>query len=221
MLVLLVLVPAEDGRADDAAEMPALHEVDNERAFSDRRRRSQPHAFRVAAASAGTVQAKAPSPCRASRDGAVVVSGRREKMSLPDERYRRGVEILERLSGDGSAPIADEIAEVAPDFARMTIEFLFGDLYSRAALDLRTRELAAIAVFASLGRIPHLRAHVGAAIHVGCTPEEVIEILMQTAIHAGFPAALDALTQCHDLLVDGASRRAPPLCVMQSGPDSP
>jgi len=131
-------------------------------------------------------------------------------MSLPDERYRRGVEVLQRLSGDGPGQIADEIAEVAPDFARMTIEFLFGDLYSRAGLDLRTRELAAVAALASLGRLAHLRAHVGAALHVGCTAEEVVEILMQTAIHAGFPPALDALAGCHDLLVAGPRSGAPP-----------
>src|SRR3569833_2768145 len=49
MLALLIMVPAEDGRLDDAAEMPALHEVDSDRAFSDRRRRRRLRAFSVAA----------------------------------------------------------------------------------------------------------------------------------------------------------------------------
>ena len=84
-------------------------------------------------------------------------------MSLPDERYRRGVEILQRLSGDGAEQTANRVAEIAPDFARMTIEFTLGDLYSRGALDLRTREIAAIAMLAVLGRIPQLRVHVAAA----------------------------------------------------------
>ena len=123
-------------------------------------------------------------------------------MTLPDERYRRGVEILQRLSGESLEPSANRVAEIAPDFARMTIEFPLGDLYSRAAVDLRTRELAAIAALAALGRIPQLRVHVRAARHVGCTCEEVVEILMQTAIYAGFPQALDALAECHDLLAD-------------------
>jgi 4-carboxymuconolactone decarboxylase len=121
-------------------------------------------------------------------------------MTLPDERYRRGVEILQRLSGNAIEQSASKVAEIAPDFARMTIEFPLGDLYSRGALDLRTRELAAIATLAALGRMKQLRVHVRAALHLGCTSEEVVEILMQTAIYAGFPPALDALAECHDLL---------------------
>jgi 4-carboxymuconolactone decarboxylase len=123
-------------------------------------------------------------------------------MTFPDERYRRGVEVLQRLCGEGLEQIANRVAEIAPDFARMTIEFPFGDLYSRGAIDLRTREVAAIAAIAALGRMPQLRVHVASALHLGCAREEVVEILMQTAIYAGFPTALNALAECHDLLTD-------------------
>jgi 4-carboxymuconolactone decarboxylase len=121
-------------------------------------------------------------------------------MSIENERYRRGVEILHRLSGNGAEQVTNKVAEVAPDFARMTIEFPFGDLYARGAIDLRTREVAAIAVLAALGRMPQLRVHVAAALNLGCAREEVVEVLMQTAIYAGFPTALNALAECHDLL---------------------
>lgn len=121
-------------------------------------------------------------------------------MTLSDERYRRGVEILHLLSGEGLEQSASRVAEIAPDFARMAIEFPFGDLYSRGAVDLRTREVGAIAALAALGGIQQLRVHVGAALHLGCAREEVVEILMQTAIYAGFPRALAALAECHDLL---------------------
>jgi 4-carboxymuconolactone decarboxylase len=121
-------------------------------------------------------------------------------MNPENERYRRGVEILHRLSGNGVEQVTNKVAEVAPDFARMTIEFPFGDLYARGAIDLRTREVAAIAVLAALGRMPQLRVHVAAALNLGCAREEVVEVLMQTAIYAGFPTALNALAECHDLL---------------------
>ena len=137
-------------------------------------------------------------------------------MILPDERYRRGVEILQRLSGDGPEQTANRVAEIAPDFARMTIEFPFGDLYSRGALDLRTREIAAVAVLAALGRISQLRIHVRAALHVGCTCEEVVEVLMQTAIYAGFPPALTALAECHDLLSRPEVGGTPPEAVLEA-----
>ncbi len=123
-------------------------------------------------------------------------------MSVVNERYRRGVEILQQLSGNHAEQVTSRVAEIAPDFARMTIEFPFGDLYARGIVDLRTRELAAIAVLASLGRIPQLRVHVESALHLGCSREEVVEILMQIAIYAGFPPALNALAECHDLLTE-------------------
>lgn len=119
-----------------------------------------------------------------------------------NDRYRRGIAILQQLSGQGVEQVTNKVAEVAPDFARMTIEFPFGDLYSRGAIDLRTREVAAIAALAALGRTPQLRVHVAAALNVGSSREEVVEVLMQTAIYAGFPTALNALAECHDLLVN-------------------
>ena len=121
-------------------------------------------------------------------------------MTHEDDRYGRGVAILQLLSGDALEQSANRVAEIAPDFARMTIEFPFGDLYSRGAVDLPTREIAAISALAALGRTAQLRVHVGAALRLGCSREQVVELLMQTAIYAGFPPAIAALAECHDLL---------------------
>ena len=120
------------------------------------------------------------------------------------ERYRRGIDIAEQLASDKVAHFVESgVAEVAPDFARMTIEFAFGDLYARDALDLRSRELIAIAVLAASGTAaPQLRVHIESAASSGITKAEIVEALMQTALYAGFPAALNALADCHDLLTD-------------------
>jgi 4-carboxymuconolactone decarboxylase len=120
------------------------------------------------------------------------------------ERYRRGIDIAERLAADKVAHFVESgVAEVAPDFARMTIEFAFGDLYSREALDLRSRELIAIAVLAASGHAgPQLRMHVQSAASNGIAKAEIVEALMQIALYAGFPAALNALADCHDLLTN-------------------
>jgi 4-carboxymuconolactone decarboxylase len=120
------------------------------------------------------------------------------------ERYRRGVDVAEALSPGGIEQfLASRVAEVAPDFARMAVEFALGDLYTRENLDLRSREIVAIASLATIGHGgTQLRAHVRAAVSLGVTRGEIIEILMQTAVYAGFPAALNALSDCHDLLTD-------------------
>jgi 4-carboxymuconolactone decarboxylase len=116
----------------------------------------------------------------------------------------RGVEIIQQLSPESLEQfLTSRVAEIAPEFARMAIEFSFGDIYARETIDLETREIAAIAALASLGHAgPQLRMHVTAALELGMTKGAIVEILMQSAIYGGFPAALNALAQCHDLLAD-------------------
>jgi 4-carboxymuconolactone decarboxylase len=123
---------------------------------------------------------------------------------MMSERYMRGLEIAEQLAADKLDEfLTSRVAELAPDFARMAIEFPLGDIYTRDGLDLRSRELVAISSLATLGDTgPHLRIHIRAALGVGVAKAEIIELLMQTAIYAGFPAALNALSSCHDLLTD-------------------
>ena len=110
------------------------------------------------------------------------------------ERYRRGVEIIQQLSsGSLEQFLTSQVAEVAPDFARMAIEFPFGDLYSRADLGMRDREIVAIAALATLGHGgPQLRHHVAAATKLGISKAEIVEILMQSAVFF-VPAFLAAL----------------------------
>ena len=126
------------------------------------------------------------------------------------ERYLRGIEIAEQLASDRLDEfLASGVAELAPDFARMAIEFPLGDIYARDGLDLRSRELVAISSLAALGNAgTQLRTHVRAALGLGVTKVEIIEMLMQTAIYAGFPAGLNALSSCHDLLTDECPRQA-------------
>ena len=112
---------------------------------------------------------------------------------MNDERYTRGSLRLAEIDGDGGQHVIDALKDVAPDLARYVIEFGFGDVYSRPGLDLRTRELATVAGLAALGHAqPQLRVHVNGALNVGCTPAEIVEVIIQMALYAGFPAALNA-----------------------------
>lgn len=120
-----------------------------------------------------------------------------------DDRYRRGIEILLHMSREKMDLVTNRLAEVAPDFARMVVEYAFGDIFSRDGLDLRARELIAIAVLAARGDAEvQLRAHVASAVKFGIARTEVVEALMQVSIYSGFPVAINALTACHDLLTE-------------------
>ena len=110
-----------------------------------------------------------------------------------NERYTRGSLRLAEVDGEGGQHVVDALKDVAPDLSRYVIEFGFGDVYSRPGLDLRTRELATVAGLAAIGHAqPQLRVHVNGALNVGCTPAEVVEVIIQMALYAGFPAALNA-----------------------------
>jgi 4-carboxymuconolactone decarboxylase len=86
------------------------------------------------------------------------------------------------------------LADIAPDFATYLLEFPFGDIYSRPDLSLRDREIATIAALAAMGTAaPQLKVHIEAGLNVGLTKEEITEVLMQMAVYAGFPAALNGL----------------------------
>ena len=93
-----------------------------------------------------------------------------------------------------SAPTgAFPAAKLAPDFYRYVAESAFGMLWSRPGLAVRDRSLATVAQLAALGKGDELRAHLRGALNVGLTQEELVEVLMQTAVYAGVPAANEAL----------------------------
>jgi len=110
------------------------------------------------------------------------------------ERFFTGQEMLQKVDGKGGDAVIESLQDIAPDFAQYLIEFPFGDIYSRPGLDLRSREIATVAALTALGNAtPQLKVHIGAALHVGLTQDEIVEVIMQMAVYAGFPAALNGL----------------------------
>lgn len=119
---------------------------------------------------------------------------------MDNERYQRGWEKLKEIDGEQGERVITSLHDIAPDFARLLIEFPFGDIYSRLGLDLKTRELAVVAALAALGNAaPQLKVHIHGALNVGASQQEVVEILMQMSVYAGFPAALNGLFAAKDV----------------------
>jgi 4-carboxymuconolactone decarboxylase len=113
---------------------------------------------------------------------------------MSDDRYQRGLTKLKEVDHAGETRIVDGLRDIAPDLGRYAIEFGFGDIYQRPGLDLKQRQIAAVAALCALGTAPaQLRTHICGALRVGCTKEEVIEVIIQTTIFAGFPASLNGM----------------------------
>jgi 4-carboxymuconolactone decarboxylase len=111
-----------------------------------------------------------------------------------NERFERGLRALAEIDGQAGQKVIDALADIAPEFGRYVIEFPFGDIYSRQGLDLRSREVATIAALTALGNAaPQLKVHIEAGLNVGLSRDEIVEVIMQMAVYAGFPAALNGL----------------------------
>lgn len=122
------------------------------------------------------------------------VSGTADVVSESSERFNRGLQTMRELDGDLADRLQASLTDVAPGFAESLVEFAFGEIYTRPGLDLRTRELATVAALTVLGTAPaQLKLHVAAALNVGCSRQEVAEVVVQMAVYAGVPAALNGL----------------------------
>ncbi|MGB7386612.1 MAG: carboxymuconolactone decarboxylase family protein [Pseudomonas neustonica] len=118
-------------------------------------------------------------------------------------RYQTGLEKLTEIDGEAGHQVIESLKDVCPDLAKYTIEFPFGDIYSRTGLDLKSREIATVAALTAMGHCaPQLKVHVNAALNVGCTPDEVKETVLQMAVYAGFPAALNGMFVVKDVLIE-------------------
>ena len=113
---------------------------------------------------------------------------------MPTDRYQRGWEKLKEVDGEAGERVMESLKDIAPDLARYVIEFAFGDVYSRPGLDLKSREIAAVAALTTLGNAtPQLKVHIHGALNVGLSRQEVVEIIIQMAVYAGFPAAINGM----------------------------
>jgi 4-carboxymuconolactone decarboxylase len=111
-----------------------------------------------------------------------------------ESRFDRGQRALSRIDGSAGEKVIASLADIAPDFARYVIEFPFGDIYCRPGLDVRDREIATIAALTAIGNAaPQLKVHIEAGLNVGLSRDEIVEIIMQMAVYAGFPASLNGL----------------------------
>jgi 4-carboxymuconolactone decarboxylase len=115
-------------------------------------------------------------------------------MKPEESRYDRGLVTMRAIFGPGIEAALKGLAATDPDLARCLVEFPFGDIYPRPGLDLKTREMLTVAALTVLGYPQaELKEHIRGALNVGCTCNEILEIILQMAVYAGFPAALEAV----------------------------
>jgi 4-carboxymuconolactone decarboxylase len=88
------------------------------------------------------------------------------------------------------------------DLAKDLSLFITGQMYAREKIPHQTRQLVTVAALTVLSRLEELRLHIQAALNVGCAPEEIAEVIFQTAIYGGMPASNQGLKTLKSVLAE-------------------
>ena len=86
------------------------------------------------------------------------------------------------------------------DLAKDLSLFITGQMYAREKIPHRTRQLVTVAALTVLCRLDELQLHMHAALNVGCTPQEIAEVIFQTAVYGGMPTTNQALKTLRTVL---------------------
>lgn len=115
-----------------------------------------------------------------------------------NDRYERGRDTMLEVHGEKSL----RTVEALGDLGRLVIETAYGDVYTRPGLSLRDRQIATVAVLVALGRSSQLPVHLRSSLKAGLTGQELQEIILQTAVLAGFPPAMNAWSTLKTVLAE-------------------
>jgi 4-carboxymuconolactone decarboxylase len=122
--------------------------------------------------------------------------------SETSERYRRGVAKRKELFGDQWQP-----AIMQEDFLNITVEHLFGDIWTRPGLELRERSMITVAALTVLARERELKVHLRGAINVGISREKINEIMIHLAHYGGWPVAVNGLRIAREVFDEADAKK--------------
>ena len=117
------------------------------------------------------------------------------------KRYEQGMKIRREVLGDAhvdrSLANRDAFNE---EFQELITRYAWGEIWSRPGLDRPTRSMITLAMMVALNRAEEFRLHIRAALNNGLTPDEIKEVLLQTAVYCGVPAANNAFHIAKEIL---------------------
>jgi 4-carboxymuconolactone decarboxylase len=120
-----------------------------------------------------------------------------------NDRFNQGLAVRREVLGskhvDRSLAAATDDPFLLP-IQQLTVEFGWGDVWSRPGLPRKTRSFLSIAFLAALGKHDELRTHIVGALNNGATREELTEVLLQAAVYCGMPVGLECFRIAKEVL---------------------
>jgi 4-carboxymuconolactone decarboxylase len=112
---------------------------------------------------------------------------------VTDDKRERGMQVRREVLGDEHVDAAIErTSEFTAEFQDLITRYAWGEIWTRPGLDRRTRSAITLMALVAVGRFDELAMHVRAALRNGLTEDEIKEVLLQSAIYCGAPAANSA-----------------------------
>jgi 4-carboxymuconolactone decarboxylase len=122
-------------------------------------------------------------------------------MTQESELYEKGLAIRKAVAGEEYVQRAlDGATSFTAPLQSLVTEFAWGAVWGREELDRRTRSLLNVAMLTAMNRQTELATHVQGALRNGCTVVEIREVLLQTAVYCGFPAALEGFRTANEAI---------------------
>jgi 4-carboxymuconolactone decarboxylase len=117
------------------------------------------------------------------------------------QRYEQGMKVRREVLGDAHLDKSlQNRNSLNEDFQDLITRYAWGEIWSRPGLPRKTRSLIALAMMVALNRGEEFRMHVQAALNNGVSAEEIKEVLLQTAIYCGVPAANHAFQVAQEVI---------------------
>ena len=112
---------------------------------------------------------------------------------MTDERYERGMRVRREVHGDEHVDAAAaRTTDLTREFQELLTRYAWGEIWTRPGLDRRTRSLITLSAMVALGRERELELHLRSARRIGVSWDDIKEVLLQSAIYCGVPAANSA-----------------------------
>jgi 4-carboxymuconolactone decarboxylase len=119
------------------------------------------------------------------------------------DAWERGMEVRRQVLGDAHVDAAVEgTTDFTRDFQDLITRYAWGEIWTRPGLDRRTRSCITLTALIARGHTHELPMHVRAALRNGLTPDEIGEVILQSAIYCGVPAANSAFAIAREVLAE-------------------
>jgi 4-carboxymuconolactone decarboxylase len=120
---------------------------------------------------------------------------------VSDKRRARGMKVRREVLGDEHVDAAVErTSDLTADFQDLITRYAWGEIWDRPGLDRRTRSAITLVALVARGHFDELAMHLRAALRNGLTRDEIKEILLQSAVYCGLPAANTAFAVAQRVL---------------------